>query len=522
MGNINRFATAFTGLDDTPANFAGSANEFVRVNATPDALEFFDLFGSANTWTAVQTHSADVVPGSDNGNFELGDSAANTRWRRVIAQSGVFVGGDYNLSVNGSASTNGAVSVIGGNQTTKGGTSEIVVDHNSSVFTPMLVLANTYDYGAGHVARVTADSAGGGVVVGSVFTYGGGTPSATITATGFGSFTGGYSYAPGGTTAITNNAPGAFIWAYPQAGGGTVTVQATAQAAGAFVQGRQTSTSGGTLNFRAQQGGQFVQGFAQHAGTGTSSNFQGASGQSQGQFIQGALFQTSTGNASIEGGSGGRGAFVQGYVTNNGANTGLLTSTDDGSFAQGAVVAQSASATLRSSGTGAFAQGRVTNGTLEATNSGAFAQGFVNGTGDITTTGQGALARGAVTTGTITATNTGGLAAGNGAAGTISSSGIGAFAMGNAQSTNSITSTMNGAFSMGDAAGGDITGSGLGAMAFGCAELANIVASGQGALAFGNADDAAIEATATNAFQFGPGTNNIQDSFQFGLERHHR
>lgn len=47
----------FLGLPDTPSSYAGQAGRFVRVNASASALEFFDLFGSANTWSANQTIS---------------------------------------------------------------------------------------------------------------------------------------------------------------------------------------------------------------------------------------------------------------------------------------------------------------------------------------------------------------------------------------------------------------------------------------------------------------------------------
>ena len=35
-------STTFVGLTDTPANFTGSANKFLAVNSTPDAVEFVD------------------------------------------------------------------------------------------------------------------------------------------------------------------------------------------------------------------------------------------------------------------------------------------------------------------------------------------------------------------------------------------------------------------------------------------------------------------------------------------------
>lgn len=48
-------ASTFLDLTDTPSAYTGHGGKFLRVNATPNAVEFFDLFGTANTWTAGQT-----------------------------------------------------------------------------------------------------------------------------------------------------------------------------------------------------------------------------------------------------------------------------------------------------------------------------------------------------------------------------------------------------------------------------------------------------------------------------------
>ena len=48
-------ASDFVSLTDTPANFTGASEQFVRVNTAGDALEYHDLLGAANNWTAEQT-----------------------------------------------------------------------------------------------------------------------------------------------------------------------------------------------------------------------------------------------------------------------------------------------------------------------------------------------------------------------------------------------------------------------------------------------------------------------------------
>ena len=48
-------ASDFVSLTDTPADFTGASEQVVRVNTAGDALEYHDLLGAANEWTAEQT-----------------------------------------------------------------------------------------------------------------------------------------------------------------------------------------------------------------------------------------------------------------------------------------------------------------------------------------------------------------------------------------------------------------------------------------------------------------------------------
>lgn len=49
----------FIGLTDAPSSYSGAAGRFPRVNGAAEAIEFFDLFGAENTWSAHQALSAD-------------------------------------------------------------------------------------------------------------------------------------------------------------------------------------------------------------------------------------------------------------------------------------------------------------------------------------------------------------------------------------------------------------------------------------------------------------------------------
>ena len=51
-------ASDFVSLTDTPAHYSGASKQFVRVNTAGDALEYHDLLGAANEWTAKQTFGA--------------------------------------------------------------------------------------------------------------------------------------------------------------------------------------------------------------------------------------------------------------------------------------------------------------------------------------------------------------------------------------------------------------------------------------------------------------------------------
>ena len=71
-------ATTFLALTDTPAAYSGNAGRFARVNATPDALEFFDLFATANSWSALQTFGAGVQLASGQAVKDSGGASRYT------------------------------------------------------------------------------------------------------------------------------------------------------------------------------------------------------------------------------------------------------------------------------------------------------------------------------------------------------------------------------------------------------------------------------------------------------------
>jgi len=50
-------ASTFLSLTDTPASYAGQAGQFLKVNATPDALEFVDHIGEADPHSQYQKES---------------------------------------------------------------------------------------------------------------------------------------------------------------------------------------------------------------------------------------------------------------------------------------------------------------------------------------------------------------------------------------------------------------------------------------------------------------------------------
>ncbi|HVZ76266.1 MAG TPA: immunoglobulin-like domain-containing protein [Candidatus Paceibacterota bacterium] len=153
------------------------------------------------------------------------------------------------------------------------------------------------------------------------------------------------------------------------------------------------------------------------------------------------------------------------------------------------------------SGVGSFAGGYFTDCGMGIISSGigSFAYGYLNHgvTGcaftQIQASGNGSVAMGYALAGrTITATQSGSIALGYANNGSITSSGIGSFAVGD----------------------GNITSSGSGSVALGYGESGLLSATGQGAVAIG----ANVNATQNNALAFGSSfTNNIASTFQVGF-----
>jgi len=105
--------SGFIGLSDTPANYAGSAGYFLRVNATPDAVEFrspaqvlSDLSGQAGSAFSWNDKDLTSVGSIENSNFTLtyraGDHATNytpshgfRRARGTVDSPNAVLNGDY-------------------------------------------------------------------------------------------------------------------------------------------------------------------------------------------------------------------------------------------------------------------------------------------------------------------------------------------------------------------------------------------------------------------------------------------
>jgi len=89
--------SGFIGLSDTPANYAGSAGYFLRVNATPDAIEFrsptqvlSDLSGQAGAAFSWNDQNLEDVPNLSNKTTgawskTIGSGSDYTTWGAMIA-----------------------------------------------------------------------------------------------------------------------------------------------------------------------------------------------------------------------------------------------------------------------------------------------------------------------------------------------------------------------------------------------------------------------------------------------------
>jgi hypothetical protein len=351
VGNINRIASAFTDLTDTPASITPDA--FVRGNGAGSALVFFDLFGSANSWTATQTFrniAADI-----DGVRNIG--TGSVRFRSMRGQ--ILVGTVGNGAVTFPAAGQGGA-IFGRSE----GVGASVDLGTTASFPPIMLAGNAY---AAAATAVMSHQAGGGSMLGSSYAITGSTTISSDTAA-YGCFIGGYAFqsAGAGASNLTSLGAGSFLWAYV-AGTGTGTAQAVAGGAGCFVSGRVQGSGAHTLR-----------------------------GDGPGSFVQGLILGTPAG--LIESTTAGGGAFVQGRANNGGS----IRSTANGAFAQGNV--NNGVGDILASGRGAFAQGDVsTTGLISASGIGSIAHGAVT-TGTISATATGSGAFGDAGTSTISAT----------------------------------------------------------------------------------------------------------------------
>ncbi|MCK5643529.1 MAG: hypothetical protein KAJ19_22200 [Gammaproteobacteria bacterium] len=397
-------ATTFADLTDTPANYVGAANEFVRVNATPDALTFFDLFAAANTWSGTNDFDALVTMGASiqaDAAFthDIGDDTV--RFDRVCARHGGFA----DLSGVGVINTTpGRGGVITGRAAGPLGTSMISMTGN---YPPVLLAGNSYSSGDAGSSSTMIHQGGGGTMIGSAFTQNAGAKTARMYSSNnaYGSFTGGYAFAfgaAGSQAQVENIGAGAFIWAYPASNGGN-THRARVQGQGCVVMGRIVGTGTGTL--RGLGHGAFVQGFLSGAGTMRIEALTAATGS----FCQGATI--GNGSNAIE--TLNSGTFAQGLANTGSGATGAIRAANSGAFAQGLVHGASTALlgpSIQSRGGGSMAQGSAlanaaATAEIEATVGGAFAQGYAygnaGGNARITASGYGSSASGYAQPGTV-------------------------------------------------------------------------------------------------------------------------
>ena len=191
------------------------------------------------------------------------------------------------------------------------------------------------------------------------------------------------------TSTLRSDAKGAFVQGFGRAlAAGTTEIRANA--AGAFVQGYATAPAGGydgRIIAKAGALGSFVQGSMANvaAGGNAADGYQHIYSASPGKFVQGFVHGIDGFTATLGGtGAAGLGAFVQGAIKARSGNA-TIDATNAGSFAQGRARAQgtSGTATILCSGLGAFAQGYceadgVGNVAITSSANGSFAQGWAN------------------------------------------------------------------------------------------------------------------------------------------------
>ena len=223
---------------------------------------------------------------------------------------------------------------------------------------------------------VTEHELGGGafksvLTMGNVYTYSTGAARLLNTGGGASLFGSAFSYGAGDAV-LQVQGPAAFMTAYAYTGYGG-------------------SAKNHTL--LANNSGSVLFGYSYGYGT-VNVTCSGYGGFVQGHFACTDADGTTTFRATNDG------SFAQGAVLNNTSGTALLESTGLGSFAQGSI---RGAGTIRASGQGAFAQGRVNDGALiEATDRGTFAHGIAT-VNDIRAIAAGAFAIGDATNGDIIA-----------------------------------------------------------------------------------------------------------------------
>ena len=355
MASIEAFADTFLELSDTPASFAGEGGKFAQVNATPDAIEFFDLFGSANLWTGTNrfnadvTHAAGVLAAADDA-YDIG--ASSERFREFRAIRGTFT--------SGAGVPTFAADKPGMISGSMYGPGTLALDMGGSAYpsqTPLMLAGNLVTYQINHVATMMNDGGGSGLF-GAAGVFQNNTVKTAEILVGpasYGSFTGGFASAfgntAGATAKILNYGAGSFLWA------------------------NVGKSNTGT-----------------HLATVTAAGLGG--------FCQGYVFGATAGSHTLR--VGGKGAFAQGYVGGSGSS--LIESLASGAIAQG--FANNGSS-IRATAGGAFAQGSAAGGaTIEASGVGALARGFALNY-DITASGQGSLALGDSSIGPIVASAAG-------------------------------------------------------------------------------------------------------------------
>lgn len=355
-------SASWVGLTDTPGAIAPLL--FNRGNALGTAIEQFDLFGTANAWTATQTFHDIAVAAANT--YDIG--TVGTRFRRIHSNRLINVRGSGTIAQPADATHGG---IMAGTFFDAGGSETMRLDGGTYPATAVIggVAA---DPGCTAVIEATQ---GGAVCLGSAFgsNIAG---NATVRSSGYASFAFGYAYGFS-TSVLQATAPAAVVMGYAFARRGPATIEATAPAAICF--GMARAHSNGTSAYQRSTGvGAFAAGYSRCNIAGYSSLLHAGG---SGAFAQGYVL-SSTGNSSLH--ALGGGSFAQGYAKN-----GTIYSSARGSFAQGVANGSSINATaygataigraygnpITASGLGSFASGDSASGTIVASATNAFQWG---------------------------------------------------------------------------------------------------------------------------------------------------